>query len=427
MDRETRTFAERYYRDLRDPVPSGGGGPTPSGVTFIQTPNAFSYADFVKGFLLPNLPCVFSSAFTEGWGSRRRWVTSEGKPDFEYLQQKYGDAVVPVANCGVREYNSNPKEHMSFRDYISYWKDYIQGGYSSLRGCLYLKDWHLCRDSLVNDLEDIFTLPVYFSSDWLNEFWDVLNVDDYRFVYAGPRGTWSPFHADIFRSFSWSVNICGKKKWLFFPPGEEEALRDCHGNLPYDVTSTELLDTHLYPKIQHHSLPIEVIQEPGEMVFVPSGWHHQVYNLDDTISINHNWVNGCNLPNMWHFLQQELQAVQHEVEEWKDSMPDWHHHCQVIMKSCTGINFEEFYHFLKVIAEKRLLVLEQGLKGDSGDSRSLGLGLQQAAFDIGRLADVLASVVVNPDFQRVDTSAFSPQPEELLQQLEDAVAAAEAL
>ncbi|XP_021031739.1 2-oxoglutarate and iron-dependent oxygenase JMJD4 isoform X3 [Mus caroli] len=416
MDRETRTFAERYYRGLRDPVPSGGGGgPTPSGVTFIQTPDTFSYADFVKGFLLPNLPCVFSSAFTEGWGSRRRWVTSEGKPDFEYLQQKYGDAVVPVANCGVREYNSNPKEHMSFRDYISYWKDYIQGGYSAPRGCLYLKDWHLCRDSLVNDLEDIFTLPVYFSSDWLNEFWDVLNVDDYRFVYAGPRGT------------CWSVNICGKKKWLFFPPGEEEALRDCHGSLTYDVTSTELLDTHLYPRIQHHSLPIEVIQEPGEMVFVPSGWHHQVYNLDDTISINHNWVNGCNLPNMWHFLQQELQAVQHEVGEWKDSMPDWHHHCQVIMKSCTGINFEEFYHFLKVIAEKRLLVLEQGLKGDSGDSQSLGLGLQQAAFDIGRLADVLASVVVNPDFQRLDTSAFSPQPKELLQQLEDAVTAAEAL
>ncbi|XP_075848498.1 2-oxoglutarate and iron-dependent oxygenase JMJD4 [Microtus pennsylvanicus] len=426
MDRETRTFAERHYRDLGGRVP-GCGGTAPSSVTFIQSPDAFSYADFVKGFLLPNLPCVFSSAFTESWGSRRRWVTSAGKPDFDYLLQKYGDVVVPVANCGVREYNSNPKEHMPFRDYISYWKEYIQGGCSSPRGCLYLKDWHLCRDSLVDDLEDIFTLPVYFSSDWLNEFWDVLNVDDYRFVYAGPRGTWSPFHADIFRSFSWSVNICGRKKWLFFPPGQEEALRDCHGNLPYDVTAPELLDTRLYPRMQHSSLPLEVIQEAGEMIFVPSGWHHQVYNLDDTISINHNWVNGCNLAHMWCFLQQELQAVQQEVREWKDSMPDWHHHCQVIMKACTGINFEEFYHFLKVIAEKRLLVLRQGLKGDTGASTGLGLGLQQAAFDVGRLADVLASVVAHPDFQRVDTSAFSPQPEALLQQLEDSVAAAEAL
>lgn len=66
---------------------------------------------------------------------------------------------------------------------------------------------------------------------------------------------------------------------MFFPPGQEEALRDCHGNLPYDVTAPELLDTRLYPRMQRSSLPLEVIQEAGEMIFVPSGWHHQVYNL----------------------------------------------------------------------------------------------------------------------------------------------------
>lgn len=31
---------------------------------------------------------------------------------------------------------------------------------------------------------------MYFSSDWLNEYWDALDVDDYRFVYMGPTGTW---------------------------------------------------------------------------------------------------------------------------------------------------------------------------------------------------------------------------------------------
>lgn len=89
-----------------------------------------------------------------------------------------------------------------------------------------------------------------------------------------PTGTLrrSPFHADIFRSYSWSVNICGRKKWFFFPPGQEEALRDCHGGLPYDVTAPDFLDSHLHPVL-------EVTQEAGEMVFVPSGWHHQVHNL----------------------------------------------------------------------------------------------------------------------------------------------------
>ncbi|XP_046938399.1 2-oxoglutarate and iron-dependent oxygenase JMJD4 isoform X4 [Lynx rufus] len=404
MDRETRVYAENHFRGLQG-RPPGSACPPPGCVDFIENPDSFSYADFFKGYLLPNMPCVFSSSFTAGWGSRRHWVTSSGKPNFEHLLRKYGDVVVPVANCGVQEYNSNPKEHMPLRDYISYWQEYIQGGYFSPRGCLYLKDWHLCRDS---SAEDVFTLPVYFSSDWLNEYWDSLDVDDYRFVYMGPTGTWSPFHADIFRSFSWSVNICGRKKWFFFPPGQEEALRDCHGGLPYDVTSPALLDHRLYPTREHCSPPLEVMQEAGEMVFVPSGWHHQVHNLEDTISINHNWVNGCNLANMWHFLQQELCAVQQEV----------------IMRACSGINFEEFYRFLKIIAERRLLLLAKGMgpdevEGEGGEGTLLGP--QQAAFDIGRIAEVLASVVAHPDFQKVDTSMFSPQPEELLRQLEEVV------
>lgn len=81
---------------------------------------------------------------------------------------------------------------------------------------------------------------------------------------------------------------------------------------------------------------------------------------------------------------------------------------QVIMRSCTGINFEEFYHFLKVIAERRLLLLAEGtdsgaMEGGAGS----GLGPHQAAFDVSRITEVLASVVAHPDFQKVDTGMFS--------------------
>nr|KAF6348885.1 jumonji domain containing 4 [Myotis myotis] len=160
---------------------------------------------------------------------------------------------------------------------------------------------------------------------------------------------------------------------------------------------------------------------------LPFHLHGARWHLEDTISINHNWVNGCNLANMWHFLQQELCAVQQEVSEWRDTMPDWHHHCQVIMKSCSGINFEEFYQFLKVIAERRLLLVKKIGPGELQCSEDFGLGLQHTIFDISRIAEVLASVVVNPDFQRVDTSRFLPQPEDLLQQLQEALATTEPL
>lgn len=140
-------------------------------------------------------------------------------------------------------------------------------------------------------------------------------------------------------------------------------MRDTHGNLPYDVTSSELQDRGLFPHSEEACQPLEIIQEAGEIIFVPSGWHHQVYNLvrtannthhqssyrhsqvilflkinytttlfaqEDTISINHNWLNGCNIDIMWQFLQTELSSVQKEISEWRNTMDSWHQHCQVI-------------------------------------------------------------------------------------------------
>ncbi|XP_050798673.1 2-oxoglutarate and iron-dependent oxygenase JMJD4 isoform X3 [Gopherus flavomarginatus] len=350
-------------------------------VDYIEKVESFSYSDFFRDYLIPNHPCVFSAKFTEGWGSRRNWVTRDGKPNFDYLLQHFGKAVVPVANCDVKEYNSNPKEQIPLKEYISYWKEYIKKNYHSPRGCLYLKDWHLYR---------------------------------------------TPFHADVFRSYSWSANICGKKKWLLYPPRQEYHLRDRHGNLPFDVTAPGLQDSSIYPRYAQSCPPVEIIQEAGEIVFIPSGWHHQVYNLEDTISINHNWVNGCNVAIMWSFLQDELAAVQREISEWKDTMEDWHLQCQVIMKSCTGINYKEFYNFLKVIAENRISVLnhvldEEASAKNTHRAATSALGMLHAVFDLKRTVQVLTSLNANEDFKKLNPKSLSPPPEALLHHLKAAI------
>ncbi|KAF8571982.1 hypothetical protein P879_00318 [Paragonimus westermani] len=191
--------------------------------------------------------------------------------------------------------------------------------------------------------EEFYQLPDLFTSDWMNEFWTVRRdvQDDFRFVYLGVRNTWTPLHADVYQSYSWSVNICGEKRWWFFPPGEEKKL--CafnNGRMPMDVRNLPLESTG--------AAYFLIVQHPGQAVFVPSGWYHQVVNVTNCLSINHNWFNATNVKWVWDHLQSQLASVEASTEDVRDT-PGWHEQCQVCLRALAGINFWEFFILLKYI------------------------------------------------------------------------------
>ncbi|CAM9862762.1 unnamed protein product, partial [Discosporangium mesarthrocarpum] len=90
----------------------------------------------------------------------------------------------------------------------------------------YLKDWHFHLAGSAGCAADVLETPFFFADDWLNWWWDRDGRDDYRFVYMGPRGSWTPLHHDVLNSYSWSFNISGRKRWILFPPGETPKLYD---------------------------------------------------------------------------------------------------------------------------------------------------------------------------------------------------------
>uniref|UniRef100_A0A4W3HTH0 Jumonji domain-containing protein 4 n=1 Tax=Callorhinchus milii TaxID=7868 RepID=A0A4W3HTH0_CALMI len=404
MDEETLREALARYRDAGGPsyeeFARGGGIDRPGG-------SELSYSRFFREFLVPNRPCVLSGSVTAAQPAPEVWRPSSNGDGFPKIHHRFSDAVVPVANCDVQEYNANPKESLTLSEYLSYWRERRAHGHTSPRGCLYLKDWHMHRDFPDHG---VYSTPLFFRSDWLNEYWDSIRLDDYRFVYMGPKGS------------CWSANLCGRKRWLLFPPGEEAALRDRAGSLAYDVLSPALRDPQLYPGAAQSHSPIEVIQEPGEVLFVPSGWYHQVHNLEDTISVNHNWLNGCNVDTVWRFLRAELSAVQDEIGEWRDSMADWHQHCQVMMKSCTGMDFSQFYVFLETIARNRMEWLDSGLEDPGpGGAQGSELGRRQAMFDLHRVGAALESLLADADFTRleVDSPGLGSSPGGLLREVRE--------
>jgi hypothetical protein len=63
---------------------------------------------------------------------------------------------------------------------------------------------------------------------------------------------------------------------------------------------------------------VEVDQGPGAALFVPSGWHHTVENLEATLSINHNWINGFAVHRTWALLARERDEAAAAIEDCRE-------------------------------------------------------------------------------------------------------------
>ncbi|GFH51255.1 hypothetical protein CTEN210_07731 [Chaetoceros tenuissimus] len=147
----------------------------------------------------------------------------------------------------------------------------------------YLKDWHL--QSL---FQHLYKDPILFD-DILNPFLLDHEGGDYRFVYWGGKKSSTPIHSDVLNSHSWSYNVIGSKRWTFYR-------NDSHSGDDNSI--------------------VQIDQCQGEMMFVPSTWRHSVLNLEEAISINHNWITICSIDCIFDCLLEEMMAIEEEMQAW---------------------------------------------------------------------------------------------------------------
>lgn len=58
----------------------------------------------------------------------------------------------------------------------------------------------------------------------------------------------------------------------------------------------------VYPTLKAEERPLEIVQGPGDTIFVPGGWWHLVLNLEDSVAVTQNFVSVECIPRVIHTL-----------------------------------------------------------------------------------------------------------------------------
>lgn len=271
-----------------------------------------SPSEFRRKFHQGNLPCKLLGLNCREFAElSTKWVSSDGTINRDwFLDIVGGDTMVPVRkqSSGTMDDEGRTEECETVKCSMRMWTN------SKPEPHLYLKDWHLVKHLQDRGIvQPLYDVPDYFQRDILNMFLARVTGGDYKFVYWGPAGSHTPMHSDVLNSFSWSYNVVGSKKWVFYPPGE--------------------------------GVSVVVHQEAGECIFVPSGWKHEVINVVETLSINHNWVTSANADRLVESLITDAQAVEQECHKWGMSVHDLEAR-ESMLRGCAGLDIASCFFLL---------------------------------------------------------------------------------
>jgi hypothetical protein len=191
-----------------------------------------------------------------------RWPLCTVTPDI--LRERFGD--VPV-RARVGDYINTAfapdraMRDMAMRDYL----DLAAAGTGALPPYV--------GNLEINALNGMCHWPGYFSKMGPPRFW------------LGPAGTVTPLHCDYDDNIF--AQVWGTKRIFLAPAHHDEFLypREANPVLVGSPFDPEHPDFDRYPLARRATL-IECIVNPGEMLYVPAGWYHQVRALTFSLSAN---------------------------------------------------------------------------------------------------------------------------------------------
>jgi len=229
-------------------------------------------AEFFRQYYSAGRPVIISGMLDD-WPALGKW-------NIDFLSRQYAEKIVEIQadrNTDGQD-ESNKTRHqikMRFGDYL----DWIRRQDSS--NDRYLTAYNSVHNvhALAELMRDVRGVPEYLD----------LASRDQGFLWIGPRGTLTPFHHDLTNNLL--AQVIGRKRFVIASSSEISGMYN-HDHC-FSAVDGRRVDYDRFPDMRGVRL-MELILEPGELLFLPVGWWHFVEGLEFSISLtftNFRWNN----------------------------------------------------------------------------------------------------------------------------------------
>ncbi len=235
----------------------------------VEKRSHLPYEEFMRHHVCACRPLVITG-LADDWPAMRRWSPADLRERFGHLEVE-----IQAERSADPQFEQNKLAHRRTARLADFVDQVLAGGATN-DYYMTANNEALRRPEFAPLLDDIGSLPPYVDAAELparSSFW------------FGPAGTVTPLHHDTVMLFH--TQVVGRKRWRLISPLETPRLYN-----HYQVFSPIDLDRPdftRYPRFRDVTV-LDVVVEPGETIFLPLGWWHQVTALDVSLSFSYSCV-----------------------------------------------------------------------------------------------------------------------------------------
>jgi hypothetical protein len=229
---------------------------------------------FKREYLARATPVIVVDALNN-WEAIRLWSP-------EYLASVLKEKRTIVAVSNEDRFKYNPSEHDgNVLQYQTETMDFVSAVSKIVRSNSASERYYIMQKSISDEFPEL--LRDIKHPIWIESSESTVNL------WFGTANNVSPLHYDDDNNFF--AQVYGRKRITLFDPAQTEWLYPypVHAVMKHlsfvDVENPDLIRRPEYRKAR----PMECVLEPGELLYIPAYWWHQVRSLDVAISVNFWW------------------------------------------------------------------------------------------------------------------------------------------